>query len=78
MNCEQQGKTTLLFTKIPFFQGKNLTILNLSIFTEVIVVAFECEHCGYKNNELQPAGKLRDQGVLITLKCIKPGVIFTL
>jgi len=58
MNCHEQGKTTLLFTKIPFFQ-------------EVIVVAFECEHCGYKNNELQPAGQLKDQGIKITLNLIK-------
>jgi zinc finger protein len=58
MNCEAQGKTTLLFTRIPFFQ-------------EVIVVAFECEECGYKNNELQPAGKLKDQGQNLVLTCIK-------
>jgi len=74
MNCEAQGKTTLLFTKIPFFQGKTLNRQKCWIFSEVIVVAFECEECGYKNNELQPAGKLKDQGQNIVLTCIKPEV----
>jgi len=43
MSCGKNGKTTLLLTKIPFFQ-------------EVVVVSFSCDECGFKNSELQPAG----------------------
>ena len=40
-------------TKIPHFQ-------------EVVVTAFECPHCGYRNNELQSASTLADKGMKIT------------
>ncbi|CAL1714821.1 unnamed protein product [Somion occarium] len=46
MNCEQQGKTRLLLTSIPFFR-------------EVVVMSFHCEHCGFSNNEIQTAGTIR-------------------
>lgn len=39
VNCEQNGKTTILLTKIP-------------MFSDIIIVAFECENCGYKNSEV--------------------------
>ena len=39
-----------MFTKIPFFR-------------EVIISAFCCDSCGYKNSEIQFAGKLEDYGV---------------
>ena len=38
-----QGMTRLLLTKIPFYR-------------EIILMSFECEHCGFKNNEVQTAG----------------------
>lgn len=39
-----------MFTKIPFFK-------------ECIVSAFNCDHCGFKNSEVQFAGKLEDYAV---------------
>jgi len=39
-----------MYTKIPFFK-------------EVIVSAFACEECGFKNSEVQFAGKLEDYAV---------------
>ena len=30
-------------------------------------MSFECGHCGFKNNEIQPGGKLAEKGIRITL-----------
>eukprot|EP01136_Pigoraptor_vietnamica_P022833 Opistho-1_new@6229 len=54
MNCEEKGVTRLLLTKIPFFK-------------EVILMAFECPHCGYKNNEVQSGGMIQEKGIRVTL-----------
>jgi zinc finger protein len=59
MNCHDNGTTNLLLTKIPFFQ-------------EVVIMSFFCEHCGFRNNELQTAGKLKDKGARINLRCTYP------
>lgn len=45
--------TSFLLTKIPHFK-------------EVVVTAFECSHCGYRNNELQSASSLADKGSKLT------------
>jgi C4-type Zn-finger protein len=52
VNCEENGVTRILFTKIPFFK-------------EIIIMAFECLHCGYRNSEVQPGRSLADQAVRI-------------
>ena len=31
-------------------------------------MSFDCEHCGFKNNEVQPGGKVDEKGVRIKLK----------
>lgn len=49
MSCEKNGITRLLLTKIPHFK-------------EVIIMAFECPHCGTKNNEIQSASVIAPQG----------------
>lgn len=54
MNCHENGTTTLLFTRIPHFR-------------EVVVMAFECPHCGFRNNEIQPAASIADKGCRYTL-----------
>lgn len=59
MRCYKQGETKLLLTKIPFFQ-------------DILVMSFDCPHCGYKNNELQTVAPLKDKGVKYTLKISKP------
>lgn len=35
-------------------------------FREVVVTAFECPHCGYRNSEIQSASSLADKGSKIT------------
>jgi len=50
MNCEKNGVTKFMLTKIPFFK-------------EIMVSAFQCDHCGMKNSEVSFAGKLEDYGV---------------
>lgn len=56
VNCEKQGKTRLLLTNIPMFR-------------EVIISSFYCDECGYKNNEVQFAGQIKDKGIKISLVC---------
>ena len=55
MNCELQGVTKLLLTVIPFFK-------------EVILMSFECPHCGFKNSEIQSAGQIAEKGSRYTLR----------
>ena len=50
MYCHEQGVTRFMQTTIPFFK-------------QVMISAFECEHCGYKNSEIQFSGKIDDYGV---------------
>jgi len=50
MNCHENGTTRLLLTKIPYFR-------------EVIIMAFECPHCGFRNNEVQSASEISETGV---------------
>ncbi|XP_078664415.1 zinc finger protein ZPR1-like [Branchiostoma floridae x Branchiostoma belcheri] len=55
MNCHESGTTRLLMTRIPYFR-------------EVVLMSFDCPHCGFANNELQPASTIQEQGVRVTLK----------
>ncbi|KAI9311912.1 ZPR1 zinc-finger domain-containing protein [Dichotomocladium elegans] len=55
MKCGENGTTRLLFTKIPHFK-------------EIIIMAFECPHCGFRNNELQSAGAFNEKGQIITCR----------
>jgi len=55
MNCQENGITRLLLTSIPHFR-------------EVIIVSFNCEHCGFKNSEIQPASTIQEKGSKYTLK----------
>lgn len=54
MRCRENGTTRLLLTQIPHFR-------------EVVLMAFECPHCGEKNNEVQFAGQLQPHGCVYTL-----------
>lgn len=55
VNCGQNGITRLLLTKIPHYK-------------DVLVMSFDCEHCGYQNNEIQNSGKISDKGIKIMLQ----------
>nr|CAG4645548.1 EOG090X06TU [Lynceus sp. MCZ IZ 141354] len=51
-NCGENGMTRLLLTRIPFYK-------------EIILMSFECSHCGFKNNEIQPGGRIQEKGVQV-------------
>ncbi|EMR11171.1 hypothetical protein PNEG_00765 [Pneumocystis murina B123] len=53
VQCEEQGTTKLLLTIIPFFR-------------EIILISFECPHCGFKNSEIQSAGSIQEKGSVHT------------
>ncbi|RLN42624.1 hypothetical protein C2845_PM01G27500 [Panicum miliaceum] len=55
MRCGKNGTTRLLLTLIPNFR-------------EVVLMAFECPHCGERNNEIQFAGQLQPKGCCYRLK----------
>ncbi|OQR90832.1 hypothetical protein ACHHYP_05198 [Achlya hypogyna] len=55
INCHDNGMTKLLLTRIPYFR-------------EVILMSFECEHCGFKNSEIQFGGTIQEQGVRMELQ----------
>jgi len=52
MNCHENGITCIFMAKIPFFK-------------EMILTSFRCEHCGYRNNEVQSGGKVEINGVRV-------------
>ncbi|KAL5630588.1 hypothetical protein BROUX41_000460 [Berkeleyomyces rouxiae] len=55
MNCHENGWTRLLLTSIPYFR-------------EIIIMSFHCEHCGFQNNEIQPAGSIQPKGTHFELR----------
>lgn len=59
VNICPQGITRLLLTKIPHYK-------------DVVLMSFECEHCGYQNNEIQSGGKIAEKGIRITLQVATP------
>lgn len=57
MSCGANGITRLLLTKIPFFK-------------DIILMAFSCDKCGFRSNEVQSASNLADYGVKYELKIV--------
>ena len=55
MNCHKNGTTRMLLTRIPFFR-------------EIIIMSFECPHCGFKNSEIQPAAQVAEKGARYVFK----------
>ena len=49
IKCEEQGVTRIMPTTIPNFQ-------------EILVMAFECPHCGYRNTESRSATSIQEKG----------------
>jgi len=50
VNCQKNGITRILLTKIPFFK-------------EIIIMAFDCSECGYRSSEVQPGQSLSEHGI---------------
>jgi zinc finger protein len=46
MRCHENGITRLLLTTIPYFK-------------EIVVSSFSCDHCGYRDTEIQSAGEIQ-------------------
>lgn len=61
MACGESGLTRMILTKIPFFR-------------EVIVSSFECDACGWTNNEVQFGGAIQEKGCRYELKVRDAGV----
>jgi zinc finger protein len=55
MECERNGMTRLLLTKIPMFK-------------EVVVSSFQCLHCGASNSSIQSGAAIEDRGVKYTFR----------
>lgn len=55
LQCRNNGTTRLLLIKIPFYK-------------EVVVMSFRCDHCGWQNNDLQPAATIQPTGVRFELQ----------
>ncbi|KKA29741.1 hypothetical protein TD95_003885 [Thielaviopsis punctulata] len=55
MNCHKNGTTRLLLTSIPYFR-------------EIVIMSFSCDHCGFQNNEVQPAGSIQPKGAHYELR----------
>jgi len=53
--CGKNGTTRLLLTRIPYYK-------------ELVISSFDCEHCDYKNNQLDPAIEIKPKGIQISLK----------
>lgn len=58
MNCHKNGVTRMLLTRIPYFR-------------EIIIMSFECPHCGFKNSEIQPAAQIAEKGARYIMKIEK-------
>ena len=48
-NCKENGVTRILPTVIPHFK-------------EILVMSFECPHCGYRNTECRSATDIQEKG----------------
>jgi len=56
--CGVQGETRMAITKIPNF-------------SEIILMCFVCEKCGFKDAEVKPGGKIQSKGQITTLHVTK-------
>jgi zinc finger protein len=63
VNCEKQGVTKIMMTKIPFFK-------------EIILMAFECPHCAFRSSEVQHGQSLADHGINFELNVVSQRVNF--
>jgi zinc finger protein len=54
LECGQNRTTRMLLTEIHFFR-------------QVVIMSFECNHCGYQNNELKPAQRIKEKSFELML-----------
>ncbi|CAO3617332.1 unnamed protein product [Mucor hiemalis] len=46
----------------------NMHVMEIPHFKEVVIMATNCDHCGYKSNEVKAGGSISEKGKRITLK----------
>lgn len=56
--CNKEGEMWTCTCEIPFFK-------------EIMLMAFSCEHCGYRNADVKITGEISEKGKKITLKVEK-------
>ena len=59
MSCGENGLTRILLTRIPHYR-------------EIILMSFECEACGFSNNEIQSGNRVQEKGVKFVVKIQDP------
>jgi zinc finger protein len=50
----------------------NMHVMEIPHFKEVVIMATNCEQCGYKSNEVKAGGPISEKGKRITLKITDP------
>jgi len=58
-SCSAPGELRSVLTKIPHFK-------------EVVIMAFTCDKCGYRSNEVHPGGAYTDHGTKVTFHAKSP------
>ena len=59
-HCGKEGESLTALTDIPHFK-------------ELIIMAFNCNHCGFRNNEVKPGGAVPDEGTEVKLRVTDEG-----
>eukprot|EP01133_Synstelium_polycarpum_P016789 gene16789-19967_t len=54
--CGEMGHCNMVMTDIPYFKN-------------VVLMAYNCDNCGYKTNEIKPGGAIEPKGKILTLRC---------
>lgn len=57
--CHKMGAVQMCTSSIPFFK-------------EIIIMAFVCEHCGYRNSEIKEGGGIGEKAKKISFKVSEP------
>ncbi|CCW65712.1 unnamed protein product [Phytomonas sp. EM1] len=52
--CNAMGSVKMHVCEIPYFK-------------ETVIMAFKCDYCGYKSNEIKSGGKISEKGLRLTL-----------
>jgi len=58
-NCDKEGNVQMCMSSIPFFK-------------EIIIMAFSCDFCGYRNSDIKEGGGMGEKAKKITLRVETP------
>ena len=57
--CQHEGKLRMIDADIPLFK-------------EIVIMAFTCDQCGYRNSEIKPSGEVSPKGRIHKLRVTRP------